>query len=136
MTILGFIVAAIAVAAWTLSYRRSTAPIRDPHFFIAVSHLDAGIRRPSIAEAELIDEKHHLEARAMWPAVIVGILCAVGALFLGLGNYYYVSVIVEIRWFAIELVTITVLSAIVAALCAARTGRRAASQSQLYRHAG
>ncbi|MFW0788393.1 hypothetical protein [Gordonia sp. CPCC 205333] len=134
MTTLGWIVAAIAVTAWAVSYRRSTAPVRDPHFFIAVSHLDAGIRRPSIAEAELIDEKHHLETRAMWPAAIVGVLSAVGALFLVLGNFYAKD-IVEIRWIACELVAISLVSAVVATSCAARTGRRAASQSQLYRHA-
>lgn len=134
MGLLGLLLAVTTVSSWIVSYRRSTAPCRDPEFFVAVSTFDAG-KRPTLAEAELIDEKHHLEARATWPAAIVAAAAAISALFIVLGDFY-VTDTPELRWFTVELVVIAVASTIVAAWCTSRTARQAVRQSRLYRSAG
>ncbi|NMO02715.1 hypothetical protein HH308_15995 [Gordonia sp. TBRC 11910] len=131
MIVVGVVSAVVAVAAWLVSYRRSTAPRRDPEFFVAVSTLDAG-RQSTLAEAELIEEKHHLEARATWPAALVGAAAAIGALFIVLGNFY-VTDTPDLWWFTIELVAIAMTSLAVAAWCTSRTARQAVRWSRLYR---
>ncbi len=123
-------IAIIAATAWVVSYRRSSEPRRAPSFFLAVASLDDEERQES--RAAVIDEKHRLEARASRPAIGAGVLAALAALFLVLGNLYSTPNM-ELRWCAIELAVIAIASAGVAAWCVARTGHFAVVQSQLYR---
>ncbi|MEP9416437.1 hypothetical protein ABLE92_19190 [Gordonia sp. VNQ95] len=127
------VIAVVAASAWVLSYRRSTQPRRNPDLFVALSQLNdrSGSRGPWRA-AEVIDAKHHIEARAAWPSAVVGTL-SVGAAVLIVQDPSNMIAGAGLRWVTGELLVIALISAVWTGLCVHRAARLVVGQADLHR---
>lgn len=135
MIFVSLALAAIAVGAWTLSYRRSAQPCRDPDFFVALAQLDDDAPGRDRRAAEVIEAKHHLEARAAWPSGLLGVVTAMAALFL-VQDIFFPWQGPRLEWISIELVVIAFCSAGWMGWCVRRASRNAVRQSRVYRRTG
>lgn len=131
---LSLLFAAVAVGAWVLSYRRSAQVRRDPDLFVALADLDddAAVSGREVRAAAVIEEKHHLEARAAWPSGVVAAL-GVGAAVLIVQDPSNTVDGGRLWWLTSELLTLAACSAIWTVWCVHRASRLAVGQRQLHR---
>ncbi|MFF0709113.1 MULTISPECIES: hypothetical protein [Gordonia] len=132
MVYLSLALAAVAVGAWVLSYYRSSQPRRSPDLFIALSELNDSTSDHQRHAAEVIDEKHHLEARAGWPSAVIGLLSVMAVVFMVQDPSSTVNGN-RLVWMTSELLVIALISAVWTVWCVQRAARLTVRQAGLHR---
>ncbi|UEA59802.1 hypothetical protein LK459_02615 [Gordonia otitidis] len=129
---LSLALAAIAVGAWVLSYHRSSQPRRSADLFVALSELNDSRADHQRHAAEVIEEKHHLEAHAGWPSAVIGLLSVMAVVFMVQDPSNTVSGDALV-WMTSELLVIALISAVWTVWCVQRAARLAVRQAGLHR---
>ena len=132
MVYLSLALAAIAVGAWVLSYHRSSQPRRSADLFVALSELNDSRADHQRHAAEVIEEKHHLEAHAGWPSAVIGLLSVMAVVFMVQDPSNTVSGDALV-WMTSELLVIALISAAWTVWCVQRAARLAVRQAGLHR---
>lgn len=129
---LSLALAAVAVGAWVLSYHRSSQPRRSADLFVALSELNDSRADHQRHAAEVIEEKHHLEAHAGWPSAVIGLLSVMAVVFMVQDPSNTVSGDALV-WMTSELLVIALISAVWTVWCVQRAARLAVRQAGLHR---
>lgn len=129
---LSLALAAVAVGAWVLSYLRSSQPRRSADLFVALSELNDSRADHQRHAAEVIEEKHHLEAHAGWPSAVIGLLSVMAVVFMVQDPSNTVSGDALV-WMTSELLVIALISAVWTVWCVQRAARLAVRQAGLHR---
>lgn len=129
---LSLALAAVAVGAWVLSYLRSSQPRRSADLFVALSELNDSRADHQRHAAEVIEEKHHLEAHAGWPSAVIGLLSVMAVVFMVQDPSNTVSGDALV-WMTSELLVIALISAAWTVWCVQRAARLAVRQAGLHR---
>lgn len=129
---LSLALAAVAVGAWVLSYHRSSQPRRSADLFVALSELNDSRADHQRHAAEVIEEKHHLEAHAGWPSAVIGLLSVMAVVFMVQDPSNTVSGDALV-WMTSELLVIALISAAWTVWCVQRAARLAVRQAGLHR---
>lgn len=129
---LSLALAAVAVGAWVLSYHRSSQPRRSADLFVALSELNDSRADHQRHAAEVIEEKHHLEAHAGWPSAVIGLLSVMAVVFMVQDPSNTVSDDALV-WMTSELLVIALISAAWTVWCVQRAARLAVRQAGLHR---
>ncbi|GAB33023.1 hypothetical protein GOOTI_036_00340 [Gordonia otitidis NBRC 100426] len=132
MVYLSLAFAAVAVGAWVLSYHRSSQPRRSADLFVALSELNDSRADHQRHAAEVIEEKHHLEAHAGWPSAVIGLLSVMAVVFMVQDPSNTVSGDALV-WMTSELLVIALISAAWTVWCVQRAARLAVRQAGLHR---
>lgn len=132
MVYLSLALAAVAVGAWVLSYLRSSQPRRSADLFVALSELNDSRADHQRHAAEVIEEKHHLEAHAGWPSAVIGLLSVMAVVFMVQDPSNTVSGDALV-WMTSELLVIALISAAWTVWCVQRAARLAVRQAGLHR---
>ena len=132
MVYLSLALAAVAVGAWVLSYHRSSQPRRSADLFVALSELNESRADHQRHAAEVIEEKHHLEAHAGWPSAVIGLLSVMVVVFMVQDPSNTVSGD-GLVWMTSELLVIALISAVWTVWCVQRAARLAVRQAGLHR---
>ena len=115
-----------------LSYHRSSQPRRSADLFVALSELNDSRADHQRHAAEVIEEKHHLEAHAGWPSAVIGLLSVMAVVFMVQDPSNTVSGDALV-WMTSELLVIALISAAWTVWCVQRAARLAVRQAGLHR---